>query len=247
MHSLESMQADFIATINEGPGALNQTLFAGPIDRIMLGLKAHANTINHARLVALEETFPLTREALGEREFNTLSRVFVETAEARACDGNSIGLHFPAFLNDPIIAELAAIEWAWLESYHAADGAPLSLADISGLPEERLIALKVAAHPSAHIVSLTAPLSSQLADIAALMSNPAAILAVRPKAEVLLVPLDAATTNLFYSVKKIMTVGNLLALAAEQQGVTDPSGPVMTLLGAGALMEITDAGAHSPL
>ena len=67
MLSLKAAQANFIATINDGPDALDHSLFDGPIDRVMLGLKAHANTISHARLVALEETFPLTRQALGRK------------------------------------------------------------------------------------------------------------------------------------------------------------------------------------
>ena len=66
MFSLEAAQANFIATINHGPAALDHTLFDGPLERVLLGLKAHANTISHARLVALEESFPLTRQALGD-------------------------------------------------------------------------------------------------------------------------------------------------------------------------------------
>jgi hypothetical protein len=38
----------FVATINDGPGALDTTLFIGSPERIILGLKAHANTISHA-------------------------------------------------------------------------------------------------------------------------------------------------------------------------------------------------------
>jgi hypothetical protein len=251
MHPLETVQTNFIATIKYGPDALNHAVFAGPIERILLGLKAHANTINYARLVALEETFPLTRQAVGEERFNELSHAFVETPEARACDANGIGHSFPDFLKSSAVApeaiDLAAIEWAWLESYRAADANVLTLAHISGLPEDLLIDLKIKAHPAAEIVRLTAPLSSQLADIAALFPNPAAILTVRPDVEVRLVPLDAATANLFDAAKKITTIGNLLALAAEQSDVTDPAGPVMTLFGAGALVEAGHASDHPTL
>ncbi len=72
MLSLSDAQGNFIDTINEGPDRLDALLFAGSTDRVLLGLKAHANTINHARLVALEETFPLTRQEIGEAPFNLL-------------------------------------------------------------------------------------------------------------------------------------------------------------------------------
>jgi hypothetical protein len=248
MHLLEQAQANFIATINEGPDALDHCLFAGPIDRVLLGLKAHANTISHARLVALEETFPLTRQALGEEPFNQLSRAYVETAAARAFDSNAIGKGFAEFLVEggagPSNAELAAIEWAWLKSYHAVEALPLGLPDFAGLTEDQLLRFAVRAHPAAHMISITAPLSDQLAEITAVIANPAAILAIRPEAEVRLVPLDAATVAVFAASKKASTLGNLLALAAEQPDITDPSGPVITLLGAGALMENRDARDH---
>jgi hypothetical protein len=241
MPSLEYCQTNFIAAIKDGPASLDEHLFDGPLDRVLLGLKAHANTISHARLVALEETFPLTRQALGDAAFNALSRGFVETEVARACDNNGIGRCFCRYLQsvdaEPQIADLAAVEWAWLTSYHAAKASALGLTDIAGLSEDRLISQAVTAHSAAHIAALTATLSHQLTDIAAIMPNPSAILAVRPDVEVRLVPLSEIELALFLAAQKNTTIGNLLSLAAEQQGNADPVGPVMTLIGAGALME----------
>lgn len=235
MHSLEAAQANFIATINDGPDALDQSLFAGPLDRVLLGLKAHANTINHARLVALEETFPLTRQACGEAQFNQLVRAFVETAEARASDNNHIGQHFSAFLDEPAKAELAAIEWAWLESYHAADALPLSPIDLGALDEASLLALTIAPHPSARLVPIAHPLAEPLGELAG--SLPDAILTVRPDAEVRLVPLSSTEVAVFQAAtKKDASIGNLLAAAIEQSADTEPTGPVMKLIGAGALV-----------
>jgi hypothetical protein len=241
MFSLEEAQANFIATINQGPDALNHALFAGPIDRVLLGLKAHANTISHARLVALEDSFPLTRAALGDEQFNQLSRAYVETAEAAARDNNSIGECFPQFLKISGIGaaevDLSAIEWAWLQSYHAADALALKLSDIAGLSEQQLVNLPVQAHPAAQLIALTGPLSDQLAEVGAIMPNPAAILAIRPEVKVQLVPLDATSAAVFAATKKSTSIGNLLALASEQPGISNPAEPMVTLLGAGALME----------
>jgi hypothetical protein len=161
MLSLEAAQANFIDTINDGPDALDHTLFDGPIDRVMLGLKAHANTISHARLVALEETFPLTRQALGEEQFNQLSRAYAETPEARTCDANTIGKAFPNFLQmtpagQPII-ELACIEWAWLESYHAAEAVPLAIEDLATLSEAALLEQLVNWHPATRLIPISGP------------------------------------------------------------------------------------------
>jgi hypothetical protein len=236
MLTLEAAQSNFIRTINDGPDALDPKLFAGPFDRVLLGLKAHANTINHARLIALEQSFPLTRTHLGEAEFNRLSRAYTETDAGRASDNNAIGAAFPAFLAatqiDASALELAQIEWGWLQSYHAADADALELSTIAGLGEPALLNFVVEWHPSTRLVQATAPISPQLPELAGARS----ILVVRPEADVRLLALDVATTALALSCEKATTVGNLLALASEQEGMADPSGSVLTLIGAGALI-----------
>jgi hypothetical protein len=238
MLSLEAAQANFIDTINDGPDALDHTLFDGPIDRVMLGLKAHANTISHARLVALEETFPLTRQALGEEQFNQLSRAYAETPEARTCDANTIGKAFPNFLQttpagQPII-ELACIEWAWLESYHAAEALPLAIEDLATLSEAALLEQLVNWHPATRLIPISRPLPNVVPELDS--ENAKAILIVRPDANVRLLALDAVTFQITKLAEKSTTVGNLLAFVSEQVSVADPIGPVLTLIGAGALV-----------
>jgi hypothetical protein len=236
MSSLADTQINFIDTINVGPDRLDPMLFAGPPDRVLLALKAHANTITHARIVALEETFPLTRQHLGEAVFNTLVREFVETDAARASDANRIGLKFPEHLGDAATTELAQIEWAWLESYHAAEAVPLMLADLGGLDEAALLALAVLPHPSARVVTITAPITSQLDELAG--TQPTAILTLRPDAEVRLLALDALQLAIFKAAaQKNATLGNLLEVAIEIAGETASLGPVMDLIGAGALVK----------
>jgi hypothetical protein len=240
MLSLPESQANFIETINDGPDQLDPALFAGPEDRILLGLKAHANTISHARLVALEETFPLTREQIGKAAFNDLSREYVETADARAKDSNRIGQNFIAFLRDyPVhtaTVQLAAIEWAWLESYHAADAVSLTAADLGGLDEAALLAMPVGIHPSARVVELIAPLASVLEELAAL--HPHSVLVIRPDAEVRLVGLGTNQSALLaFVAKENCTLGNLLALAFEVAGEQAPLEPILHLIGAGALVK----------
>ena len=235
---LKAAQANFIATINDGPDALDPALFDGPIDRIMLGLKAHANTISHTRLVALEETFPLTRQALGDEQFNQLSRSYVDTLEARACDTNSIGKPFPDFLetlrlNLPIV-ELARIESAWLESYHAAEATPLALDDLTTLSEAALLKLRVGWHPATRLVPTSGALPDLLPELCS--ENAKAILIVRPDADVRLLALNAVTLQIAALAKKTTTIGNLLDFASEQGSDADPIGPVLNLIGAGALV-----------
>ena len=236
MSLLTDAQANFIDTINDGPDRLDPMLFAGPPDRMLLGLKAHANTISHARIRALEETFPLTRQHLGDAAFNELARDFVETNVVRASDVNRIGLGFSDYLSDAATRELAQIEWAWLESYHAAEAGPLTLGDLAALDEAALLALAVAPHPSVRTVNISVPIASALQELAG--QQPAAILCVRPDAEVRLVPLDTVQLAVFAaSARKSASLGNLLTIAIEQAGEPAPLEPILQLIGAGALVK----------
>ena len=235
MPSLADAQANFINTINDGPNRLDPALFAGSPDRILLGLKAHANTISHARIVALEETFPLTRQHLGDAAFNTFARDFVETGIARASDANRIGSGFPETLNDAATAELAQIEWAWLESYHAADAQALTLADLGRMDEATLLALPVTPHPSARVLDISSPIAAVLNELAG--QQPAALLCVRPEAEVRLIPLDNMQRAFFAEAAKGASLGNLLAIAIEHASEQAPLEPIIHLIGAGALVK----------
>jgi hypothetical protein len=240
MLSHAEAQANFIETINNGPTALDPALFAGPIDRVMLGLKAHANTISHARLVALEDTFPLTLREIGEVTFNIMSRDYVETAAARAADINAIGRAFPSFLREQNMAmahcELAEIEWHWLQSYHAADAVALSLADLAGLSEATLLELPVNAHPSLRLIPVTVPLAPALVELAG--QQPAALATIRPDTEVRLLPLRKVELALAMRATVInCTIGNLIELSLEQAGEQAPLEPILHLIGAGALVK----------
>jgi Putative DNA-binding domain len=239
MLSFEEAQATLIATINTGPDALDPSLFAGSADRILLGLKAHANTINHARLTALEASFPLTRAALGEFLFNTLSHRYAESVIAGTLDNNRIGSQFAAFLESADVGvaeyELAQIEWAYLKSYHAPEARALCLADLSHLKEATLLAHSIALHPSVQVVDLTVPISASLKALAGLA--PPVLLLVRPEAEVRLHPLNAQQLVLLRAAGQInATIGNLLAIGIEQGEEATPLEAVTQLIEAGALI-----------
>ncbi len=235
----EAGQNNFIDTINNGPDALDAMLFDGPIDRVMLGLKAHANTISHARLVALEETFPMTRQAVGEDIFNDLSRTYVELEHVKMHDNNQLGLHFEAFIRptcSPEIADLAAIEWAWLESYNAAEASALCLEQLSQFDEETLTTQNVALHPAVQIIPIETDLAEPLAELREIIHDPHYILITRPNSEVKLLPIDKITAKLVKESKLATPMGNLLAIVTELGDINNPLQPLLTLIGAGALI-----------
>jgi hypothetical protein len=195
---LEILQSDMIAAIDEGPDRLADSAYLGSRTAALRGFAVHANTISHARLVALEDSFPLCREHFGHGQFNALSRLFIELAEAMSAPLATIGRQFPAFLAESGHDEgaaLACFEWAWLEAYHAAEGKALRMAELAGLGEDALLRTPVARHPAARLVG-PVPDEALTQDVPGL-AGAAAILITRPRAEVLVSPANEAMVRQF--------------------------------------------------
>lgn len=240
MRTLAEDQNSFLATIYHGPDALDPDLFAGPIKRVFLGLRAHANTISYNRLVALEDSFPRTRSAMGEAQFNQLSRDFCDGPAARSSATNSIGAAFPDFLRscsiESDLIDLSRIEYAWLQCYHAPEAVALRLNDLAELDTARLLAFGIAQHPAMRCVHLTAKLSPELSELTA-DDKTTAILIVRQGTTPLMFPISALTAALAdAAAQKNTTIGNLLNLALEQSDIDDPLAPVLELIGTGAIV-----------
>ncbi len=231
---LERDQAAIVATLLKGPALLPGDIFAGDEAAVLRGLRVHANTISHARLVALEETFPRTRDYLGESQFNRLSRDFIESGGAGRRALADIGAGFAAFLSDPIAADLARAEWAWLDSYRAAEAPALRLADLAGLREAVLLDLPVRRHPAARTVSLASDVAPLLDP--AFAAGAAEILITRPDAEVRLFAIDPADAAALGRAEENATIGNLIALLGEMH--PEGGAAIAVLIDAGAFERV---------
>jgi hypothetical protein len=227
-------QAAITATLLRGPDHLPADVFAGDSAAVLRGLRVHANTISHARLIALEDTFPRTRDHLGAAEFNRVSRAFIDVGGAQRRSLAQIGAGFPDWLADPVAADLARAEWAWLESYHAADAAALALADLDGLSGAGLLALAVRRHPAVRTVTLSRA-AAPLVD-PRFSPGARALLVVRPDADVRVLAIDAADAAVLDLAREISPLGNLIAHLVEHH--PEGGAAIAALIAAGAFERV---------
>ncbi len=239
---LDQWQAGMIQALEEGPDFLPPGLFAGTRDRVLTGMKVHANTISHARLVALEDTFPRTRDLLGDAGFNAFSRLYLQWPGVTAAALAQIGHAFAEFLKQQAqhsAADMARFEWTWLASFHAADAAPLKLADLAGIAPGALPGVRVISHPAARLVRQE---PATIARLGLMLGESPALLIVRPEAEVRIIRPSAAMAHMFARADQSITIGNLLTAPHEQRG-KDQMSPedlmpaLIALIEAGALRE----------
>jgi len=240
---LEDGQIAIMRAIGGGPAYLPSHLFEGSPARLLAGMKVHANTISHARLLALEETFPRTREVIGHERFNHFSRMFLDQPGATANALPDIGTGFEQFLagvgETADIADLALFEWLWLQAYHAAEAEPFDLSNLAGKAPDELLALELVTHPAA-----TARQFGQLvrqiigAEVPEVSSAPG-ILIARPRAEVLISGASDMMIKLLMRAQGAISIGNLLDETGEQykEDATEIS-PAME-----ALVALFNAGA----
>lgn len=231
---LDRDQAAIAATLLHGPDHLPDGLFAGDEAAVLRGLRVHATTIFHARLVALEESFPRTRELLGDAEFNRVSRLFVEDGGASGRSLTNIGYGFAERLTNRDAADLARAEWLWLQSYHAADAWTLQLIDLAGLDEASLLGLPVRGHPATHCLELNGKIAPLLDPALALDAG--ALLFVRPDADVRIVAVDVSVVALLADAKEISPLGNLIARLDEAH--PDGGAAIAALIDAGAFEKV---------
>ncbi len=240
MQSLENMQASMMTVLDHGPTYLEPWLFEGAPMRMLRGLKVHANTVSHARLVALEETFPKTRECLGHPEFNELCRDYIDYPGVTGFSLDQIGRKFAEFLDARLVADeirdLVRVEWAWLESYHAAEAVPLELADLASLSDAAVLDMEIVLHPSVRTIGFDAPPHEVLVSEAPGLANAAALMIVRPQEQVLMSPLDFAQLAATGYAAEPVRICNLLASLGELQDDTELLPTLISLIGTGAFI-----------
>lgn len=228
---LADLQRRFLTALHEGPAALRQADFAVGEDRMTLAMRAHANMVGHARSKAMEDSFPHLRDMLGDSRFAELAQCYLHTDEARAAPLSWIGRGFPDWLRQAGLrgeaSDLAAVEMAWLESFHAPDAEPLD-GDLFRNGEAQGVAnLAIRHHPAARIVPLDAPDSPPFGfDVPT-----AAVLLTRPALEVRLHPLDSEEAAMFSDLPDSFLLGDLLADAAGNWSEKEAVARLIRLIG----------------
>jgi len=109
---------------------------------------------------ALGQSFPAIGTLLGEDYFRALARAFVLEQPPKTPVLLWYGGEFAAFIEDfpplsayPYLADVARVEWAWLQSYHAADAAPLDTGALGAIAPEAVGEVRFELHPATRIVT----------------------------------------------------------------------------------------------
>ncbi|NBN79715.1 DUF2063 domain-containing protein [Microvirga tunisiensis] len=113
---------------------------------------------------SLKATYPAVARLVGEDYFSALARLFIGAHPPVSPILSRYGQEFSRFVADfsplaayPYLADVASFEWAWLQSYHAADAVPLDPAELAAISPEVLADIRFLPHPAARLLASAFP------------------------------------------------------------------------------------------
>lgn len=143
----------------------------------------------------LGETFPVVRELVGDEFFSAMARAFIQALPPRSPVLIDYGGGFADFIDGftparslPYLADVARLEWARHESYHAADAEPASIDVLTGGNPSDIENLRFQMHPSLRLMRSDWPVASiwqahqanTASDLSSLHEEGEQVMVVRP-------------------------------------------------------------------
>jgi hypothetical protein len=173
MASLHEVQRTFARGVVTGQFAGIDECVVGDRPGALARLQIYRNHYRITLVDSLAATFAVVQRLLGEDCFSAIARVFVDQRPPSQPCLFEYGEDFPSFLGEhevlarlPYVADVARLEWALNEAFHAPDGVggepclqdvPVSQL-LANLPGDRLLTMSFVLHPSCRLVSSEYPI-----------------------------------------------------------------------------------------
>ncbi|TDV06773.1 DNA-binding domain-containing protein [Paraburkholderia caballeronis] len=124
----------------------------------------YRNNVVTSLVDTLKATFPAVRRIVGDEFFAAMARVYVASEPPRTPVMLDYGATFADFVDSfeparsvPYLADVARLERAWMDAYHAAESRPVDLARLGAIDSRRLSQIALTLHPSVRIVRSAFP------------------------------------------------------------------------------------------
>jgi hypothetical protein len=213
-------------------------------------LDVHRNNVVVSLADALAASFPVVQSLVGEPFFRAMARSYLRADPPRSPVLALYGGGLAAFIEGfaparslPYLADVARLEFARVQTLHAADALPADpMLLAAALAADALHALPLRPHPSARwmvsrhpVFSLWAAHQGQGRPEDVDLGQPEAVLVVRPALEVLTIGCDPATAAVLAALEQGAALPDACAAAAGCPHF-DPAATLGLLLRHGALV-----------
>jgi hypothetical protein len=142
------------------PGQATPAVIAGPRGKAAVkGYNVYRNNVTVSLIDALAAVYPATQRLTGREFFRAMARFHVRETPPASPLLFEYGRDFPDFIarypyaaSLPWLPDVARIERAWLDAYHAADAPPLAPAALASIAADALAAAVLTPHPATRIL-----------------------------------------------------------------------------------------------
>ena len=201
----------------------------------------YRNNVTVSLIEAVKSSFPAVMALVGEDFFAEMARQFVRQTPPQSPLLFEYGPGFAEFIAGfppasglPFLADVARLDRAWLDAFHAADASPLDAARLAGVSEGDLAESRFTAAPATRLVASIYPLvtiwkAARAGTQPHFAETPEAewALVTRPDLDIGVMALTPDAGRFFAA----LISGATLAIATETALEADPSFDVATALG----------------
>lgn len=163
MRSLPELQAAFVAGVF-GESAAATAIAPGRFAPDQ-HLQIYRNNIFESLTGALKAVYPVIERLVGDGFFRFAADVYIRRHPPRSSNLHDFGAHYADFLTGfapaaslAYLPDVARLEWAWHEAFHAADAQALDPLCLTEYAPECHGLLHFNLHPSARLLSSVYPL-----------------------------------------------------------------------------------------
>jgi hypothetical protein len=237
------------------PRSRTPAVVMGPKEKAAIRpYNVYRNNVTVSLIDALAAVFPGTQRLAGVEFFRAMARFYVRSAPPTSPLLFEYGGDFPDFIasyeyprSAPWLADVARVERAWLDSYHAADLGTLTPEALAAFPSDGLADAVFVPHPATRIVSsgfaavsifLASRTEGPVGSIDATIPIPEDALITRPGLDVLVRRLCSGGARFLTRLVSGETLGAAAAAAIEASASFDLSANIAGIVQDGAFTAI---------
>jgi len=153
--ALRDLQTCFQRHVLEGDETMLEKVRADARPGAAGRLAIYANAYRLRLLEALDTDYPALHTLAGDEMFEQIGRAYIDACPSEHFSIRYFGQRLSAFLaqtapyaDTPVLAEMAALEWALTLAFDAADDPVLNEASLSSLPAEEWPGMRLCFHAS---------------------------------------------------------------------------------------------------
>ncbi|MBI2737113.1 MAG: putative DNA-binding domain-containing protein [Rhodospirillales bacterium] len=251
MQRLAERQRDFSAALLDAALPVPPGLVGPDGEPSVRRFAVYRNNVVASLTEALMAAFPAVCRIVGDEFFRAMARSYVRSDPPTSPILLDYGAGFPDFVATfepamtlPYLPDVARIERAWIEAYHAPEALALQVSDLADIEADRLAEIHLALHPSLRIVRSRLPaLTIWRMNVANGVPGPVDLaageedtLVARPAAEVEVRSMPPGGAEFVTSLADGKSIAKAMKAAVTAAPRFDLSGNLAGLIGAGVFV-----------